>query len=492
MTVEKPKLNPSITPRAIVGTLVTSQNKLSFVTSNSKTAKNNGSAAIVIPTKTKSDGLYRGRPRCKFSNILKTSPSSTTVTMLIDGSNDLTKAVKVQLKTLKTTKSVVTGVKRSNIEVVANKTCHADNSSRSPVMRLATPGCVANGRLNTSTSPASRAGKKRNLSLDGVSFSATIGNRQYQNTYNFKTTKSYKKKSVSVCDKVPELMSIKQEFTTGKKFQIVSEPSAIVNSQYSIPVNKLQNREQNLDEVLTKRRLCESAPTSPLCYKKKRKTEINISGSSSSSENEQTTRAAHNVLERQRREGLRTSFHTLRSVVPELSTLERTPKVNILTKARDYCLELATVHSELIKAKKAEQERKAKLQQRLQQLQNIGITLNPTVFFEEEMSEMEASEDELVTPLSSVPSSPSSYASSDALDMCKAPLLGSIKNNYCNFSNQNERFRTTSNSSDLQNLLQNIIKSSTRSSDEEDYEQFNDVKSFKEKFDPAFIAPTIL
>ncbi|NP_999744.1 myc protein [Strongylocentrotus purpuratus] len=60
-------------------------------------------------------------------------------------------------------------------------------------------------------------------------------------------------------------------------------------------------------------------------------------GSQDSSDSEDCDRRAnHNVLERRRREDLRTSFFKLRDQVPELASQERAAKIVILKKATDY------------------------------------------------------------------------------------------------------------------------------------------------------------
>ena len=62
-------------------------------------------------------------------------------------------------------------------------------------------------------------------------------------------------------------------------------------------------------------------------------------------------RASHNVLERKRRNDLKSSFHTLRSYVPTLSSVEKAAKVVILKKATDYIHELRKTEDDLAKEK---------------------------------------------------------------------------------------------------------------------------------------------
>lgn len=57
--------------------------------------------------------------------------------------------------------------------------------------------------------------------------------------------------------------------------------------------------------------------------------------STSDEEGDVNKRATHNVLERKRRNDLKTSFHILREEVPEIKDNERAPKVTILRKAKD-------------------------------------------------------------------------------------------------------------------------------------------------------------
>ena len=58
--------------------------------------------------------------------------------------------------------------------------------------------------------------------------------------------------------------------------------------------------------------------------------------STSDEEGDLSKRATHNVLERKRRNDLKTSFHILREEVPDIKDNERAPKVTILRKAKDY------------------------------------------------------------------------------------------------------------------------------------------------------------
>ena len=64
--------------------------------------------------------------------------------------------------------------------------------------------------------------------------------------------------------------------------------------------------------------------------------------SSDSEECGEGKRAQHNVLERKRRDDLKSSFHRLRDIVPDMHRQERTPKVTILRKAAAHVLHVRT------------------------------------------------------------------------------------------------------------------------------------------------------
>lgn len=49
-------------------------------------------------------------------------------------------------------------------------------------------------------------------------------------------------------------------------------------------------------------------------------------------------RGQHNLLERRRRDDLKSSFHKLRDIIPDVKRMERTPKVTILRKASDHII----------------------------------------------------------------------------------------------------------------------------------------------------------
>ena len=90
--------------------------------------------------------------------------------------------------------------------------------------------------------------------------------------------------------------------------------------------------------------------------------------SNSDVEDTESKRTVHNVLERKRRNDLKSSFQTLRLCIPELKEVERSPKVSILKKAKDYIESLNEEEERLVKLKEAEKQKRKDLQARLKSL----------------------------------------------------------------------------------------------------------------------------
>ncbi|CAN9507854.1 unnamed protein product [Ophioblennius macclurei] len=88
-------------------------------------------------------------------------------------------------------------------------------------------------------------------------------------------------------------------------------------------------------------------------------------GSSDSEDSER--RRNHNILERQRRNDLRSSFLTLRDHVPELAHNEKAAKVLILKKATEYLSSLETEEMRLQQEKDRLHARRQQLMRRLEQ-----------------------------------------------------------------------------------------------------------------------------
>lgn len=81
----------------------------------------------------------------------------------------------------------------------------------------------------------------------------------------------------------------------------------------------------------------------------------------SDDDGETSKRATHNVLERKRRNDLKTSFHVLREEVPELKDNERAPKVTILRKAKDCVDKLKKDETRLLAELAKERQRNEEL-----------------------------------------------------------------------------------------------------------------------------------
>ena len=80
---------------------------------------------------------------------------------------------------------------------------------------------------------------------------------------------------------------------------------------------------------------------------------------------ERFSRASHNVLERKRRNELKSKFYSLRDSVPELQGNKKIPKVVILKTAISYIEDVKseeiTLKSEMQRQKKLHQELKKRL-----------------------------------------------------------------------------------------------------------------------------------
>lgn len=95
------------------------------------------------------------------------------------------------------------------------------------------------------------------------------------------------------------------------------------------------------------------------------------------SEDNETSRATHNVLERQRREDLKCRFQFLRDSIPELEDNDRASKVLILKKAREYVHQLFLEEERLLADKELERQRRLILLERLTCLrQGYGVMWN--------------------------------------------------------------------------------------------------------------------
>jgi len=82
-------------------------------------------------------------------------------------------------------------------------------------------------------------------------------------------------------------------------------------------------------------------------------------------------RASHNVLERKRRNDLKSSFNTLREHVPDLENNEKAPKVMILQKAACYIKEIRDLDSKLTEEMFEEQRKQELLLHKLHKLKEF-------------------------------------------------------------------------------------------------------------------------
>ena len=138
------------------------------------------------------------------------------------------------------------------------------------------------------------------------------------------------------------------------------------------------------------KRMSHSAPETPVSspLKKKQRLMSRVSSSHSGSNRyrhlsssyrqrrrisriEVERRASHNVLERKRRNDLKSSFNTLREHVPDLESNEKAPKVMILQKAACYINEIKQLDTKLMEEKFEEQRKQELLLHKLHKLKEF-------------------------------------------------------------------------------------------------------------------------
>ncbi|XP_067273775.1 N-myc protein [Pseudorasbora parva] len=108
-----------------------------------------------------------------------------------------------------------------------------------------------------------------------------------------------------------------------------------------------------------------SSPTNSVQGQRMRKSDSSSPRCSDSEDSER--RRNHNILERQRRNDLRSSFLTLRDQVPELAHNDKAAKVVILKKATEYVSSLESQEHRLQQEKDRLQARRQQLLRRLEQ-----------------------------------------------------------------------------------------------------------------------------
>lgn len=126
-----------------------------------------------------------------------------------------------------------------------------------------------------------------------------------------------------------------------------------------------------------------SRQTSPLPkrrkYHTKRLQRLGSAGSAvgeNADSEDEARRASHNVLERKRRNDLKSSFQRLREEIPELEENQRAPKVTILKKAMEYIRRMQSLEQESEADLVAERKRKADLVARLNKLRSGSGSTN--------------------------------------------------------------------------------------------------------------------
>ncbi|XP_072534901.1 N-myc protein [Salminus brasiliensis] len=136
----------------------------------------------------------------------------------------------------------------------------------------------------------------------------------------------------------------------------------------SAPPSK-KHRAEGGSNLLRSSKFHTTSPNSPSGTQRLRRNDGGGSSSSSrgSDSEDSERRRNHNILERQRRNDLRSSFLTLRDQVPELAHNDKAAKVLILKKAAEYVGSLETQELRLRQEKDRLQARRQQLLRRLEQ-----------------------------------------------------------------------------------------------------------------------------
>ena len=217
------------------------------------------------------------------------------------------------------------------------------------VMRL-TPSSVLNSeKENTHVAAA----KRRIHSLDGVSMISNTG---------IKGNSLNKSKSMVTKTRVKTEPLVKLENRSSALLAEIKKPRK--STKRSAP--------PEFESPTSSPGSCSNGDFSP---PKRRSSGARSSGSTSCSDED---RVAHNVLERQRREGLRNLYRVLQKEVPEIAEKERAPKVVILTKAKELVYALQNESDQLLKLKDEEERRKHELQHKLRNLASELTGLDST------------------------------------------------------------------------------------------------------------------
>eukprot|EP00123_Amoebidium_parasiticum_P017425 comp23848_c1_seq1/m.41665 comp23848_c1_seq1/g.41665 ORF comp23848_c1_seq1/g.41665 comp23848_c1_seq1/m.41665 type:complete len:326 (-) comp23848_c1_seq1:262-1239(-) len=90
-------------------------------------------------------------------------------------------------------------------------------------------------------------------------------------------------------------------------------------------------------------------------------------------------RSIHNVLERKRRDDLRSSFDGLRTAVPDLRLNDKSPKVLILKGATGHIKQLKMGQAELVARRQQLRDEQARMADRLRRLQTMARSMGITI-----------------------------------------------------------------------------------------------------------------
>nr|XP_009861536.1 transcription factor protein isoform X1 [Ciona intestinalis] len=323
------------------------------------------------------DDQIRGRTKAKLQiGQQVTSNGQKKTVMIVKNRNVVSltnktgtqQQVNVQLKRLPVVNSTTVAASATATKRRYSSPGEKTSNGVHQIMRMATPsalmGINENGKENANvTDVAAPVGPKRRfLSLDGVSMVSNTGVMRHRSELANKLNAFANSTNPSLANDIPELKSLKT--VQPIKTERIYAPVPITEKKKYAKKTKAKIVQTFDSPASSPASSNGDAPTSP----QKTRTASSETTSSSSGSDEELIRVAHNVLERQRREGLRTSFHTLRKCVPELAEQERTPKVTILKKARDYSFQLQQEHAQLQSEKARLQQRQLALQQRLRSL----------------------------------------------------------------------------------------------------------------------------
>lgn len=377
-----------------VGTLVSRQNgkqrKFALVTTTNKgrlrqdppsadnLKKELGATNKISPTKLKLTSSSSG----SHSNEVKPAVS-------MNGNCTLN----LQIKSLpRLTSSTSTGSKMGRI-TVTSRSSSSSSSDISSLVRVSTAPTLTTAckDLKENTIPEKKPAvvtKRRLVSLDGVSMVTNTGVLRHKESLKrpssaadhhqlpvkLERLDSVDLTSLQAFQPVSERLIISKDSVTAKKggsstaatttaFKKI-KTALNIGSFATIDTSTLLNTTSTTPVVIKQEQRQQAPPP-----KKIRLTTATTGGDTTPcASDEEQVRQSHNVLERQRREGLRASFVHLKNCIPTMGDMNRTPKVLILKQAKQYCEGLRQEALELLTEKSQLERRRAELVQRLHAL----------------------------------------------------------------------------------------------------------------------------